>query len=604
MTQQITGELYKKMMSNAAAAIELHKQEVNELNVFPVPDGDTGTNMSLTISAAEKVLTSMAPGTLGHTVDVAAGALLRGARGNSGVILSLLFRGFAKHLKDSDSADAVAFANALVSGVDSAYKAVMKPTEGTILTVSRIVAGSAVAIAEAQDDIELVLEQALEDGYVALAETINQNPVLKKAGVIDAGAKGYLYILDGMLKALRGIVLVKEAAAPETGGKANFAQFATEDIRFVYCTEFIAEKKFKTDINRLRDFLDIRGDSVVVVDDDEIIKVHVHSNTPGMIITEALTYGPLLSIKIENMREQHSEALMDDGPAEGSAPATAEAGATFAGATASAATAGAATAATDAPATAAKAATPVAPVVHAAPVTTAAPVPKVETQSGSVEMKKYGTVVVCAGAGVEAVFRDLGADKIIAGGQTMNPSTEDILENINATPSNFVFVLPNNKNIIMAAQQCIPLTDKRVVVIPTKSIPQGVSAMLAVDGISNVEDMADCMTDAANRVLTAHITKAARDSDFDGIKIKKDEYLALIDDSLVACGSNAGTVVDAVAKALNGFSPEFITIFAGDGVSDDDAEAVANRISAVSSGAETSVIQGGQPVYHFIISAE
>jgi DAK2 domain fusion protein YloV len=552
LTHQITGELYKKMMTNAAAAIEIHKQEINELNVFPVPDGDTGTNMSLTMNAAEKTLASMAPGTLGHTVDVAAGALLRGARGNSGVILSLLFRGFAKRLKDIDSADAKSFASALVSGVESAYNAVMKPTEGTILTVSRLAAGSAANAAETESDIEIILEQALADGYIALDETINQNPVLKKAGVIDAGAKGYLYILDGMLKALRGVVLVKEPSASEGDGKADFTQFAAEDIKYIYCTEFIAEKKFKSDTNRLRDFLDKRGDSVVVVDDDEIIKVHVHSNMPGMIITEAMTYGALLSIKIENMREQHSQALLLNG-------------------------------------------IPAVSAIHA-------PEPAIEQNSG--EGKEFGVVAVCAGSGIEAVFRDLGADRIITGGQTMNPATEDILEKINTTPADVVFVLPNNKNIIMAARQCVSLTDKRVVVIPTKSIPQGVSAMLAADGMNNIDEMAARMSEAAKRVHTALITRAARDSDFDGLRIKKDEYLALIDDSFTASGSDADTVVDAVSMALSSFSPEFITVFAGEGISDDEAKTVANRISSVSPGAEISVIHGEQPLYHFIIAAE
>ena len=549
MTQQVTGELYKKMITNAAAAIENHKQEVNELNVFPVPDGDTGTNMSLTLSVAEKALSAMTPGTLGHAADVAADALLRGARGNSGVILSLLFRGFAKRLKDVDSADARAFAYALASGVDAAYKAVMKPAEGTILTVSRLTAGSAVAAAETEPDIEIVLEQALATGYIALADTINQNPVLKKAGVIDAGAKGYLYILDGMLKTMRGIVIEKKSSVVNAGDKVDFTQFTTEDIKYAYCTEFIAELKFKTDTNRLRDYLDVRGDSVVVVDDDKIVKVHVHTNTPGIVLNEALTYGPLLTIKIENMHEQHSETLVADTKA-------------------------------------------------------VLPASKQYSPSVQTEMKKFAIVVVCAGAGIEEVFRDLGADMIITGGQTMNPSTEDILSKIIAAPSHVVFVLPNNKNIIMAAQQCVPLTDKKVVVIPTKSIPQGVSAMLATDDAEDIEGIADCMIAAANRVHTALITQAARDSVFDSIEIKKDEYLTLIDDSLAANGTDADSVIDVVIAALSGFSPEFITIFAGEGISEDASNAIAQRMGSVSPDAEISVIQGGQPVYHYIISAE
>ena len=552
MTLQITGELFKKMLINAAAAIENHKQEINDLNVFPVPDGDTGTNMSLTIGAAEKALTAMTPGTLGHATEVTAGAMLRGARGNSGVILSLLFRGFSRRLKDVDSADAAVFSIALASGVDAAYKAVMKPAEGTILTVSRLAAGSAVAASESETDVEFILEQSLAAGFIALADTINQNPVLKKAGVIDAGAKGYLYILDGMLKALRGEVIEKKSAGTDANDKADFTQYTDEDIKFTYCTEFIAERKYKTDTNRLRDFLDIRGDSVVVVDDDEIIKVHVHTNEPGAILSEALTYGPLLSVKIENMREQHSETLTMNAPAPQEQPA---------------------------------------PQTH-------------ETENEPEDLKEFGVVVVCAGAGLEEVFHDLGASRIITGGQTMNPSTEDILEKINATPAETVFVLPNNKNIIMAAQQCIPLSGKSVIVIPTKSIPQGISAMLAIDDTKNLENMAADMAEAAGRVRTALVTMASRDSVFDGYEIKEGEYLALIEDTLAASGSNVTGVIDAVAGALSAFSPEFITVFFGEDAGEPEAAAMADRISSISPGAETNVIYGGQPIYRYIISAE
>ena len=540
MTQQITGELYKRMVLNAAAAIENNKREINELNVFPVPDGDTGTNMSLTIGAAEKALASMTPGTLGHVADVTAGALLRGARGNSGVILSLLFRGFARSLKDIDTAGSPEFAQAMVAGVESAYKAVMKPSEGTILTVSRLAAGAAVTAAEAESDVELVIEQALATGYVALADTINQNPVLKKAGVIDAGAKGYLYILDGMLQALRGVTMEKVSAGAATDGQADFTQFSAEDITFTYCTEFMIERKNTTKTNRLCDFLDVRGDSVVVVDDDQIIKVHVHTNDPGVILTEALSYGSLLSIKIENMREQHSEAIA------GTAPA--------------------------------------------------APEPE--------ELKEFGIVAVCAGKGLEAVFRDLGADKVVTGGQTMNPSTEDILEMVSATPSNTVFVLPNNKNIIMAAEQCIPLTDKRVIVIPTRSIPQGVSALLSITGEEDIDEMITIMTDTAKRVKTVLITVAARDSVYDGVEIKEGEYLALLDDALVASSTVSNVIIAEVAKALSDYSPEFLTIFVGEDETDEAAESVAGRIGALSPAAELSVIRGDQPVYNFIVSVE
>ena len=545
MTQQVTGELFKQMVINGAAAIENNKVEVNELNVFPVPDGDTGTNMSLTIGAADTALASMTPGTMGHVADVTASALLRGARGNSGVILSLLFRGFSRSLKDVDAAGSKEFAAALTAGVESAYKAVMKPAEGTMLTVSRLAAAEAVAVAENEADVEVVLEKALEAGYIALADTINQNPVLQKAGVIDAGGKGYLYILDGMLQALRGVVIEKAVSASAESGKADFTQYTAEDITFAYCTEFLIErnKSLLRGVNRLRDFLDRRGDSIVVVDDDEIIKVHVHTNDPGVVLTEALTYGSLLAIKIENMREQHSE---------------------FAGETGAG--------------------------------SNAAQEPE--------EMKAFGFVAVCAGKGLEEIFHNLGVDRIITGGQTMNPSTEDILEKVLSTPSNTVFVLPNNKNIIMAAEQCAPLTDKRVIVIPTKSIPQGVSAMLSVDGMEDVEEMIATMSDTIKRVHTALITTAARTSVFDGTKIKKGAHLALVDDALTASSSDFNSVISAVSIKLQEYSPEFITIFTGEDGKESEIEAVSGFLGSDSPAAEITIIDGGQPVYRYIISAE
>ena len=546
MTRDITGELFKKMIVNAAAAIDNQKNEINDLNVFPVPDGDTGTNMSLTMGAAEKALAAVSSGALGYVADATASALLRGARGNSGVILSLLFRGFARRLKDIDSADSETFAYALCAGVDSAYKAVMKPAEGTILTVSRLSAGAAATASETEDDVEIILEQALAAGYIALDDTINQNPVLKKAGVIDAGAKGYLYILEGMLKAMRGEEVAKSASITGTNEKADFTQFATEDITFTYCTEFMVSRASGKDPNDLRKFLDGRGDSIVLVDDDTVIKVHVHTNDPGDVLTEALTYGPLLSTKIENMREQHSEVVIS--AAEGASPA--------------------------------------------------------QRQQEPVDAAEFGVVAVCAGAGIVEVFHDLGAGNIITGGQTMNPSTEDILKKINATPSNVVFVLPNNKNVIMAAEQCVSLTSKRVIVIPTKSIPQGVSALLAIDGSESVEDMIVKMNEAAQGVHTALITTASRSSVFDGIKIKKGAHLALVEDTITASGKDAEAVIDSLAVALSGFSPKFITLFTGEDAREAETALLANRITSVSPGVEITVINGGQPVYRYIISAE
>jgi len=535
------------MIINAAAAIENNKQEVNDLNVFPVPDGDTGTNMSLTIGAAEKALAAMTPGTVGHVAEVTASALLRGARGNSGVILSLLFRGFSRSLKDVDAANAKDFAAALTAGVESAYKAVMKPAEGTILTVSRLAAGEAVTVSETEEDIEVVLEKTLETGYAALAETVHQNPVLQKAGVIDAGGKGYLYILDGMLQAMRGVIIEKAVPAEAEAGKADFSQYTKEDITFAYCTEFIIERnQTPKEVNRLRDFLDVRGDSIVVVDDDAIIKVHVHTNDPGVVLTEALTYGSLLSVKIENMHEQHSEISSD-----GNATVSQE-----------------------------------------------------KELCPPEEMKAFAVVAVCAGKGLEEIFHDLGVDRIITGGQTMNPSTEDILDKIVSAPSNTVFVLPNNKNIIFAAEQCVLLTDKRVIVIPTKSIPQGVSAMLSSDGIEDVKEIESTMRDAIKRCHTALITTAARNSVYDDTKIKKGSHLALIDDMLTASSPDFNSVISEVSIALSKYSPDFITIFTGIDAVEAETEAVSGFISSDSPHAEIAVIDGGQPIYRYIISVE
>ena len=568
MTHQITGDLYKSMIINGAAAIDNHKSEINELNVFPVPDGDTGTNMSLTMSAGAAALAEAAPGTICRSSDLTAGALLRGARGNSGVILSLLFRGISRHLKSMDTADAACFAKALSSGVDAAYKAIMKPTEGTILTVSRLSAEAAVAEAEQSEDIESVLEQALRVGYIALEDTINQNPVLKRAGVVDAGGKGYLYILEGMLKALRGEMLTFSQQSAPSAAKADFSSFDTGEIHFTYCTEFIADRKTGKDVNHLRDFLDDRGDSIVVVEDDEIIKVHVHTNEPGVILTEALTYGPLVTVKIENMREQHTEKLIEDQKhQQANVSETAETPPQ-----------------TPYPAEAYPASTEVPPEVS--------------------EEKQIGVVAVCAGEGMCNVFRDLGVDSIIIGGQTMNPSTEDILNQIEATPAKTIFILPNNKNIIMAAQQCIALTDKQVVVIPSKSMPQGISAMISMDPSAPVNENIELMTEAISRVHTAQITYAARNSEYDGQSITAGDYLALVEDKLLATGKNTGELLETVAMKLATYEPEFVTVFSGADVDEQTTGEVISRLNSAIPDADFSVVSGGQPVYYYLISAE
>ena len=546
MTQFLTGAQFKAMLINASAAIDNHKTEVNELNVFPVPDGDTGTNMSLTIAASAKALANETPATLTQAADITASALLRGARGNSGVILSLLFRGFARRMKDLETADTTMFALGLRDGVEAAYKAVMKPTEGTILTVARLAADAAVLASETETDVEIVLERAIAEGEIALADTINLNPVLKKAGVIDSGGKGYIYILDGMLRALRGETIERIEAAENVREAADFSDFDTGDITFAYCTEFIVERENAKDPSLLRDFLDKLGDSLVLVDDDEIIKVHVHTNDPGVAITEALTYGGLLTVKIENMREQHTEKVV---------AATADD------------------------------AEPAAPAAPANPE------------------KRYGAVAVCAGSGLEEVFRDLSADKLITGGQTMNPSTEDILTAIEATPAEIVFVYPNNSNIIWAAEQAAPLSTKRVIVVPTKSIPQGVSAMLSFDPDAEPQDNLDTITAAIAAVRTVQITHAARDSSFDGYDIREGEFLALFNNTLLTSNSDFDELLNAVAEKIAEQATEFVTVFSGEGSTPAEADALCARLGTLD-GAEITSIVGGQPVYRYIISAE
>ncbi|MGI6498749.1 MAG: DAK2 domain-containing protein [Oscillospiraceae bacterium] len=550
MKEFIDGTAFQKMIQYAASSINLHKQVINDLNVFPVPDGDTGTNMSLTLGAAATELSKHEIRDVGKAAEVTANALLRGARGNSGVILSLLFRGMSKTMKGQETVDGKAFAEALNAGVSAAYNAVMKPAEGTILTVSRRCAKRAEEAAEENAAAEFVLEAAIATGEEALAETINQNPVLKKAGVIDAGGKGYLIILEGMLSALRGEA-PPEAPAEETARageapreKADFGRFAQGEITFGYCTEFIASKASQTSIEPLRAFLNGMGDSLVLVDDDEIIKAHVHTNNPGQVLEEALKYGPLLTVKVENMREQHSEILEE-------------------------------------------AAAPAEEAWHPAPAE-----------------KQYGFVAVCAGDGLAAVFSDLGCDGVISGGQTMNPSTDDILKTIESTPSEVVYVLPNNKNIIMAAQQCIPLASKKVVVIPTRTVPQGIASMLAVDPDAEEDVNTAEMTQAMEQVKTILITYAARDSSFDGFHISEHDYLALLNDALFGTSKDLSELISRLTEQALQEDAQFITVYYGENVSEQEAQAVADQFSAACPEVEVSVLRGGQPVYYYMISVE
>ena len=563
MRQTIDAAAFQQMVIHAAAAISVEKQQVNDLNVFPVPDGDTGTNMSLTIAAAAGEMKKKSYDTVGQAAQATASALLRGARGNSGVILSLLFRGFAKAIKDRETMDGRDLAIALDFGVAAAYKAVMKPAEGTILTVSRMAAARAAGTAREDNCAEAVLAAAIEEGQAALADTVNQNPVLKKAGVVDAGGKGFLIILQGMLDQLQGKPMPELSEEEPEEEKADFGALSADEITFAFDTVFIVRKPSPhVNLEPFRTYLNGIGDSLVIGEDDEAFKVHVHTNIPGAALTEAQKYGTLELAKIENMRTQAEdlaagrhvqstddlEAVEEELENQGCAPAQ---------------------------------------PVKAAPE------------------KEYGYVAVCAGAGLEAVFRDLGVDGVISGGQTMNPSTEDILREIDRTPARVVYVLPNNKNIIMAAEQCVRLCeDKTVVVLPTKTVPQGIAAMLAVDPEASREELTQSMTEAAQRVRTAEITYAARDSDFDGFAIKEGDYLALMEHQLFGTDRDLDALLDRLAQSEDIQSAEFLSIFYGEDVTEEQAQEAAQKFTDACPNAEVNLLPGGQPVYYYMISAE
>ena len=565
MNEQITGVLFKQMVLHGAAAITAQKQAINDLNVFPVPDGDTGTNMSMTIGTAVTELRKTTPTTVDQAASVTASALLRGARGNSGVILSLLFRGLSKALKGRETCDAATFAAAMQEGVSAAYKAVMKPAEGTVLTVSRLAAKQAVDTAAQEKDVEKVLEEAIRAGHEALAQTIEMNPVLKKAGVVDAGGKGYLLILEGMLAEMRGEPMpeVGDDGEPEKE-KADFAMMAAEEITFAFDTVFIVRKS-NPDISLepLRTYLNSIGDSLVIGEDDEAFKVHVHTNIPGSALNESQKYGTLELAKIENMRTQ-----ADDLAAGKHVQSTDDLDAVE---------------------------------------------KELESGEGAQEEghvvaapeKPYGFLAVCAGEGLAAVFRDLGADGVVSGGQTMNPSTESILEGVDKIPAETVFVLPNNGNIIMAAQQCDALTDKHVVVIPSKTVPQGITAMMNVDfEAPDAQSITDAMTESLSTVTTAQITYAARDSDFDGFDIKAGDYLALQEGKLFGTDGDLNALLHALAQSALEHAASFISLYFGEDVTEEDANAAAKVFEETCPEAEVAVLSGGQPVYYYIISME
>ena len=559
----ITGKILRDAIISGANNIANQRARVDELNVFPVPDGDTGTNMSMTVGAAGRELANLDDDcTVGEAAKAAASAMLRGARGNSGVITSLLFRGFSKALKEKTEAGCADIVAAFQSGVAAAYKAVMKPTEGTILTVARV--ASEKAAEYTGDDMLALWDIILAAAKDALAHTPDQLPVLKKAGVVDAGGQGFCVILDGMYSVIagNGIVPCEEAPAPKKKSTANVGKgvYAAElnpDITNGYCTEFIVNKSQNSpSAEKLRAFLESVGDSVVVVDDEEIIKAHVHTEDPGKVLSHALGYGYLTNMKIENMHEQYAARQAEAKGLEKQAEAEADVSSEF-------------------------------------------PYAAVD------ESRAYGFVSIAAGEGLRSLFTDLGVDAVVSGGQTMNPSTDSIVTAVQSVPAKTVFVLPNNKNIIMAAEQAAKIADRKIVVLPTRTVPQGITAMLSFDPDASTEDNQMAMMEAADGVSTGLVTYAARNSDFDGHKIKKGELLALENGKLSFTDKDLTHAVVKLTRNMVNKNSGFVTVISGEDVTEEDAEAVCEALRAkLGNSVEVTHVVGGQPVYYYMISVE
>ena len=562
----ITGLTLKNSIISGANNLSNRRAKVDELNVFPVPDGDTGTNMGMTIGAARAELLNLPDDcTVEKAAQVTASAMLRGARGNSGVISSLLFRGFSKALQGKKTADAEDLVQALEKGVEGAYKAVMKPTEGTMLTVARVASEEAAAsgIADAVELWQLVCTAAQR----ALDNTPEQLPVLKKAGVVDAGGQGLVYIFEGMLSVFKDNHIIAADEAPEKSAKLSTSGagkgvytddlMKVEDIKNGYCTQFLVNKNDGASSNKLRAFLESNGDSVVVIEDDEVINCHVHTADPGKIVSHALQYGYLTNFKIENMHEQFlSRQAQGEGLKKQAAAEAADTGNEF-------------------------------------------------TYAAVDNDRAFGFVAVAAGEGLKAIFTDLGADAVVSGGQTMNPSTADIVAAVQSVPAKTVFVLPNNKNIIMAAEQAQGIADRTIVVLSTRTIPQGITAMLNFDADASEYEDATNMMQAADKVATGLVTFAARDSDFDGRKIKKGEILALENGKLVATGTDVTKVTYRLARSMCKKDTNFITVISGCDVSEEDAARTTELVQAkCPAGIEVTHLNGGQPVYYYIISVE
>ena len=541
---KINGEDYRNLIISAAQGLEDSKEEINDLNVFPVPDGDTGSNMSLTVGNAAKELLNKENMSLEETAEKTAKAMLHGARGNSGVIVSLLFRGIAKGLKNSFECDGIAWAEALEQGVEAAYGAVDRPAEGTILTVARKCAEAAKSAAKKKNDFEYVLGVAIEAAEKALDETVNQNPVLEKAGVVDAGGMGWLVVMKAMYNTLTSNKKASYTpkATTESSQKADFSSFDTENITFSFCTEFIVKKNDGgEDTKKFKEYLNQMGDSLVMLDDGEIIKVHIHTNEPHAVLGEALKYGVYETVKVENMRSQHTNKIVEQVEQEKKTP-----------------------------------------------------------------LKKYGIVSVASGEGIENMFSELGVDCIVAGGQTMNPSCEDIYNAVCGINAETVFILPNNKNIIMTSMQVAEMCDNNIIVIPTRSIPQGFSAMLGFDAEADEEANKENMTSCSHMAETFQITYAARNSNFDGLEIKEGDYLSLYEDKLLKNDSSLNSIIEAIADKINEREKTFVNIYYGKDVDEKEAQNTLEMLTKLVNNSDTEInlYEGAQPVYYYIISAE
>ncbi len=538
----ITGEDYKKLIINAAQSLEDNKNEINELNVFPVPDGDTGSNMSMTVAEAAKELMKDDNMPLDKTAEKTAKAMLHGARGNSGVITSLLFRGIAKGLSNETECDGIAWARALKAGVEAAYTAVEHPAEGTILTVAKRCAEAAEQASRKKNSFEYVLDSAIFEAEKALEDTISQNPVLEKAGVVDAGGMGWLIVMKAMHQALNSKKAIKYELkeSNETKERADFASFSTEDITFTFCTEFIVKKHIPDQsTSDFKAYLSKMGDSLVMIDDGEIIKAHIHTNEPHEVLGMALKYGEYETVKVENMRTQHTNKLVEAGQEKR-------------------------------------------------------------------ELKEYGFVCVASGEGISEMFKELGVDEIVAGGQTMNPSTEDLYNAVCKVEAKTIFILPNNKNIIMTSNQVAELSDKNIIVIPTKTIPQGFSAMLGFDNERDAKSNEASMKEAMAGVSTVQITYAARNSSYDGLDIKEGDYLALWGDKLLSCNNQVEALLKQISAKIKEEGKSFISVYYGCDITEEEANQAVQLLTEElrDTDAEINLYYGNQPVYYYIISAE